>query len=419
MVPAIEIIDVLDRNADLGGKRLDFIDTYFHSEFATVDSPRLTTEPDILLSLMSDARKPPRWRGMYRLHQAICLAGPQRLRPLFREYVAPCFFELFPEGRIAVLGFNPINDCAAALMRTLYAAAQTPLKDLAASGFDGIQTLQEWHTNSIAQLAPVLLEIFFRLFYPYVGGYRGGLVGLDFLFLFEPEEKYCPPLYPRDWLAIASNAAEFGREKTDFFKAVQDFHGPEWQHAAHQRVQHERGHPVSERLALVRWYIDRVNRLLYELTDIANFTSGNDALNAIDPVFAFEHSLTVDRLARKTLLAMSLQEVGTAKQLVFEVADLYDGLSQLFGNHSGGAGYFKQLFNTEQGPSLLADRLRQLPAPFDTELTAWSEQIYRRIEDTIVGSVWFKSKVTPQGVLVRDKQLTQENPVPRPEFVAE
>ena len=307
----------------------------------------------------------------------------------------------------------------AALMRTLYAAAQTPLREVATGDFKGIGTLQEWHHHSLISFGRLLFDIFLYLFYPFIGGYRGGPPGLDILFLFEPAEKYMPGLYPRNWLAVASTTAGFGHEKVEFFKSIQDFQGPEWQHAAHQRLQYNCGYTVAERLLLLKWYINRLNRLLYELTDVANFTEKRNPNGCIDPVFAFEHHLTVDRLVRKTLLAMSLEEVGTAKHLVFETADLYDGLSKLFGNHSEDTGFFKQLFHTETGPTILRNRLGQLPAPFGPELSELAGHLYHRIENTVINSIWRKSKVTQQGVMVRKKRdLSQEELVPRPAFVA-
>ena len=363
-IHSFKIINILDRSTDLGGNRLAFVDDYFRSDIATVDIPSITTESDNLLHLVSSAKEPPRWRGMYRLDQALNYAGAQRFKPLLCDHVLPCFFDLFPEGKIAVVRYNTEYEDAASLVRTLYAAAQTPLSEIMKGGFKGIGTLQEWHHHSLIPLGRLLLDIFLYLFYPFIGGYRGGLAGLDFLFLFEPAEKYLPDIFPRNWLAIASTSAGFGHEKVDFFKSLQDFQGPEWQHAAHQRFQYVSGYTVAERLSLLEWYINRLNRLLYELTDVANFTQENAPDGYIDPVLAFEHHLTVDRLARKTILAMSLEEVGTAKHLVFETADLYDSLSHLFRNTSNDTDFFKQIFHTEKGPALLRDRLVQLPTPF-------------------------------------------------------
>ena len=423
-IRSFEIVDVLDRNTDLRGDRLAFVDKYFCSEIAAADVPSLTTKSETLLSLISTAKallaeesRP--WLGMYRLDQAVNYAEPQWLKPLLRDHVLPCFFDRYPDGRIAVVRYNLEQDDAGPLMRVLYGAAQTPLHEIKNEGFDGIGTLHEWHRHSLIPLGRLLVDIFLYLFYPFIGGYRGGPPGLDFLFLFEPAEKYMPDIFPRNWLAVASTTAAFGQEKVDFFKSVQDFQGPEWQHAAHQRFQHGAGYSVAERLSLLEWYVSRLNRLLYELNDVANFTEKNAPDTCIDPIFAFEHYLTVDRLARRTLLAMSLEEAGTAKHQVFEIAELYDGLSKLFRNHSDAAGFFKQLFHTETGPVVLRDRLGQLPAPFGPKLSVLADHLYDRIEDTVINSIWRKSKVTPQGVMVRKKQdMSQEELVPRPEFVA-
>jgi hypothetical protein len=46
-------------------------------------------------------------------------------------------------------------------------------------------------------------------------------------------------------------------------------------------------------------------------------------------------------------------------------------------------------------------------------------RLYHQIEDTVISSIWLKSKVTPQGVMVRKKDLSQEVLVPRPAFVAD
>jgi len=418
-IRSFRIVDVLNRRTDLRGDRLAFVDKYFQSEIAKADALNVTTDTSTLFSLVPAAREAPRWLGMYRLDQALNYAGPQRLTPLLRDHVLPGFFDLYPDGEVAVVQYNTEFEDAAALMRLLYVAAQTPLQGIAAGDFKGIGTLQHWHRRSIIPLGQLFFDIFLYLFYPFIGGYRGGLPGLDFLFLFEPPEKYMPNLYPRNWLAVASTTAGFGHEKVDFLKSIQDFQGPEWQHAVHQRLQYARGYTVAERLSLLEWYISSLNRLLYELTDVANFTEEKDPNGCIDPVFAFEHHLTVDRLARKTLLAMSLEEVGTAKHLVFETADLYDGLSELFGNHSNATAFFKLLFHAEDGPTLLRSRLSRLPTPFGSDLSKLCDRVYHRMEETIINSIWLKSKVTPQGVMVRKKKdLSQEELVPRPAFVA-
>jgi len=306
---------------------------------------------------------------------------------------------------------------AASMLRVLYAAAQTPLAEVKQS-FQGIRTLQSWHMNSAINMGPTLIGLFNYLFYPFIAGYHGGPPGLDFLFLFEPVEHYIPERYPRNWLWPASAAASFGRGQVDLMAVIQDYKGATGMHAAHQRYQFVKGYTVGERLDLLRWYIERINRLLYQLADVTNFTEGFDPEAVIDPVFGFEHHMTVDRLACKTLLSMSLEDAGTARFMVFEVAELYDALSHLF-RGMGPTEFFKKLFHSIEGPALLRSRLALLPAPFGQELPALADCIYERIQQTVIESIWLRTKVTTSDVQVRDKTLAAESAVSHADFVAE
>src|SRR5205085_11148077 len=134
----------------------------------------------------------------------------------------------------------------------------------------------------------------------------------------------------------------------------------------------------DERLGLFHWFLTRANRLLYEATDPANFTDGWAPDQPINPVAAFEHLLSLDRLLRKTLLSMTIEDPGTARQFVFEAAELYDAMSDFFG-HAGPAEFFKRLFDTAAAPALLADRLRILPSPFGPALAELTSAAYARI----------------------------------------
>lgn len=416
---AIDILDVLDRNTELTDKRLQFAADHFDSAFASAGEDRFFAESETLVATVEDAKQQPRWRAMYRLTQALAFAGRGQLRPLLRDQVAWRFFECYPEGRIVVLRYDANADRAATVSRMYYAAAQAPLPQLRASGFDGLRTLQNWHFGSMTSMGPLLVNLFLYLFYPFIGGFRGGPPGLEFVFLFEPAEVYRLDLFPRNWLAAASAAATFGGEDFELTDVIHNRHSPKGERAAHQRYRFEGGYTVAERLELFRWYVGRVNRLLYELSDVANFTEGRDPQAPIDPIRAFEHQITVDRLIRKTLLALSLEEVGTAKSLVFEVAELLDALSLCFGNHANPTEFFKKLFNTAEGPELLRDRLAELPAPFGAALPGLADQVYHEIEEKVIASVWLRSKVTPGGVMVRDKDLATEECHARPDFVAE
>jgi hypothetical protein len=421
---SIEIVSVLDQDTPLDDTALSFLEKHAHSEWIAAESQwiRFRAEPEVLVEGVQRAETvEERWRGLYRLTQALFFVGPEvsRLRPMFRQHVAPCFFRLYPQGKIVVLRYDTSVEGPASLLRCLYAASQTPPQTLLADQFRGIQTLQHWHMASLTRLMPVILNFFNYLFYPHIGGTCANLYGLDFLFLLDPPEQHTPVAFPRNWLGFASRSASFGRDAGNAVEVIQEFKGPAYWKESHQRFCHDRGFSGEERVKLLRWFIDRVNRLLYELTDVANFTQDQDPQGVLDPAFAFEHQLTVDRLLRKTLLAMSLDEAPAGNLMAFEIADLYDTLSERFGNHNNKTEFFKKLFHTQEGPELIAPRFAGMPTPFADYFTNLTTQIYSKIEETVLASVWLPGKVTSGGVLVKDKGLANEALMPVPQFIAE
>ncbi len=425
---SIEVVALLDKDTVLDDDRLAFVDQHAVSKWVKTEEGwiRIRAELEALTRSVARAETSKhRWQGMYRLTNALLYAGPEHLRMVFRRHVAPCFFKLYPQGKIVVLRYDTGVDETAALLRTMYALAQTPLPGLTHSGFKGIRTLQTWHSFSLAPLLPRLLNLFNYLFYPFVGGVRGGPPGLDFLFLFDPPEQHALMPFPRNWLGIPSGSASFGKEDFDPVEIITDFHGSAHQRASHQRYQHTHSFTIGERVEFLRWYIRQLNRLLYELVDVANFTKDHEPQAVVDPVFGFEHLLTIDRLLRKTILAMSLDEAPAGNLMVFEIADLYDTLSERFENRKTNGNlfqkmeFFKTFFDTQEGPAMIAPRFAHLPTPFDKYLSDLTMQVYGKIEETVLRSVWLSSKVTPQGVLVRNEDLSQENPMAVPKFVGE
>lgn len=345
--------------------------------------------------------------------------APEFLGSILHQHLLPCFFRLYPGGKLVVLRYDTRIDVAAAALRTIYAMAQAPLPELAKDKSHGLGTLREWHMTSLAHLMPALLDFFSYLFYPFVGGARANLPGLAFLFLLDPPDKYMPGPFPRSWLAFPGKSATFADEALNVLEIAKDHKGPVAQRAGHHRFCHECGFSADDRLRLLEWYIGRLNRFLFELTDAANFTGGSNPNEPVDPVFGYEHQITVDRLFRKTLLAMSLDVAPTANLMAFEIADLYDTLSMRLRNTTNETDFFKLLFDTQAGPARIRLHTAAMPAPFADYFADVATRVYRKIEQTVVASVWRACKVTPAGVLVRDRHLTSEAPLPVPQFVAE
>jgi hypothetical protein len=60
-----------------------------------------------------------------------------------------------------------------------------------------------------------------------------------------------------------------------------------------------------------------------------------------------------------------------------------------------------------------------MPEPFRTHFVTSARSGYEALETAVVNSIWFKNKVTETGVLVRDKNLSNEQELSRSEFTSE
>jgi hypothetical protein len=418
---SIEVDAVLEANTLLDNDCFAFLERHAQSEWVRFQSelPQFQTEFTELIELIRDAENAQnRWRGMYFLACAIAFVAPEFRRAVLRDHLLPCFFRLYPQAKIVVLRYNTNIDAGAAMLRTMYAMAQAPLPELAKDSSQGVGTLREWHMTSLSDLMPALLDFFNYLFYPFVGGTCANLPGLAFLFLLDPPEIHKPGFFPRNWLAFASANATFAKETVDMVELAQDPKGPAAHRAGHHRFCHAHGFGAEDRLQLLYWYIGRLNRFLFELTDVANFTHDLDPAATVDPVFGYEHQITVDRLFRKTLLAMSMDVAPMANLMAFEIADLYDTLSRRLGNTTSDADFFRILFDPSDGPGRIGRHTAGLPEPFAKYFADVATRVYGRIAETVVDSIWRAGKVTTAGVLVRDRNLTSEAPIPAPRFVA-
>jgi hypothetical protein len=202
----------------------------------------------------------------------------------------------------------------------------------------------------------------------------------------------------------------------DFIAALLKPKGDEAMRCAYRSPAHKAiTFSMDDQLAFLRWYIATLNGYFYDVTDLANFTEGNDPEEPIDPIAAFEHYITVDRLVRRTIAAMSAGDGGSCRGATFETADLFETLSIRFSGK--GSEMFKPLFNPDKGPVMVGQRLRGIPGIGDY-LHEFTIRCYDDLKTTILQSVWLKSKVAGNEVVVRDRLLTGENREPIADFVA-
>lgn len=418
----LNIRQVIDRDTVLDQQCLAFVDDYFNSIWRREQIPVAATG-ELLVKMVEDApKKRTAELETQAIIKAIAVCQSGQMAPLLREHVLPWFFNKHPDGRVVVIEHSPDFETVVAAMRCFYSAAQVPYGELTANAQvtgDLFPTLKHWHDSSPTLLVRPLLEYWNCLFRPSVFGFRAELFGLTLFFLFGTPLTYSPLVFPSDWLAVPRSCACFGGEPMDevnFYEVMQHPTGPKSLRATNQPPPHTLQLTPDKQVAFLRWYVDVINVYLFELTDLANFTEENEPDKAIDPIAAYEHYLTFNRLLRRTLGAMSSDNAASAKGTVFEVADLFDTLSARFADSASSA-MFKRLFNTAEAPSLLCGQLKRVPDPEGPYLCEFIRNLYAGLESAVLKSVWLKSKVQGKSVLVRNKQMTGESPEVVSEFV--
>ncbi len=185
---SIEVVGVVDRTVPLDDGQLAFLNRHFESEWTKVcgDLPQIRMDFADAVKLLNKAENAKeRWRAFYFLSSAISFVGSDFLRPMLRDHAIPCFFRLYPKGKVVILRYDTSVDSSACLMRTMYAMAQVPVEELKRNS-EGVATLRGWHMTSLSHLMPAFLDFFNYLFYPFVGGARANLPGLEFMFLLDP-----------------------------------------------------------------------------------------------------------------------------------------------------------------------------------------------------------------------------------------
>lgn len=366
-----------------------------------------------LVRTLLDA-KVPRHEGFANIGKGVGFVPPAELPEFLKSVVFPVFFEAFPSGKVAIVRTDESSETQAGMMRGLYALAYTQLADI--KHVDGFPALKEWQEVSGHSMIRLALELFGYLTYPFVTSYRCGTLGLDFVFVADPAPVHELPVYPGDWLALLRSRSSFGEEDVDGLQAIANAAGPEAVAVTHRRYVHQTRFSATEQIVLLDWWISQLNALLVDLLDPANFTVSNDPSSPIDPVYALEHHLTISRLLKRLAAVHSVAEGSHAKGIIFEVADLLDGLMHRT-RGSNDTDHFHLLFDPTRGPALLRGALGHLPEPFRGYFMGLVDTVYAELKNAILNSIWVPGKRVGATVLVRSRDLQTEAPMPEDEFV--
>lgn len=184
--------------------------------------------------------------------------------------------------------------------------------------------------------------------------------------------------------------------------------------AAHRRWRQHRRFGGGEIEVLIEWLAERYSELAFHAGDPCEFTEDG----CVDGVTAMEYGLTLDRVLRRSVSCVASDSAAERKMAAFEIADLLEELRGVWEPTLNSTAFFKRLHHPVQGRDLVKEALSALPPPFAGYFQESADQIYGELQSSVLASVWIKSKLTAQGVLVKGRDLSTEQVEPLPEFVA-
>ena len=419
---AVEVRVVSQCSAtDLASWSTEFVYDFFSwFDQAHADiGPRLHAQIEHLVKTVekaeSESTERP-WRHLAQLSVAMgtCPFAGQ-FASVCRNLVLPSFFRRWPTGKCTFLRHSQARLPMLAAMRSLY--TNTVVDAWLNQQVGAFEALNHVHGGDPHNLFASVMGLAQILWYPHVTGYLSDNYCLNALFALNPTGLSKPTPFPSSWLDTIRRNAEFGLEDRDPLIAIKNHPGPQYQEFSHRRPICASPPSRSALDEFTAWLIPAVDRWIFNLCDVANFTTGHDKNADIDGLSAFEHLMTIERLARRVIDVSTSTDVGAAKTIVFEVADL---ISELLGRFLGtpkSAERFKDLFNPDVATLRFGPALESIPG-VGHSLATQLREAYLDLKTSVINSVWIKGKVTPSGILVRNQKLTAENEEPAGVFTA-
>ncbi len=428
--PQIRIVTEIQRNFDKSEIEVlrDDFEWYLHLYSSGMEElPRVVMDEDEFLLLLADVEKEyladQPWRFLSILSQTFYLAHNfEEFTRRLTEHSLPLFFKFYPESRVLFLSHR--NDLVSqnSSLRFLYTASMLPIAEWPSASLDGFGTMRDWHGKDPYILVLNVLAIYQYLWMPFVSGAVSGLYGSRVLLLLSPAPKYSGPLYPSDWLALLKDASEFGAERIQaeesmevLFDTTSDKHA----RLVHRRLLASSMPSIDQRNMFFRWLVSRLDQWTLSIYDCTNYVEKLKDTTVIEPVSGFEFVMTINRIVGRLGALMQLKDIGVAKPIVFEIADLMATLRVRLRSGSGQSEVdeFKDFFNAGKTQQLLCDILKTIPGVGDN-LADQAECAYRELVEVIKQSILFKDRLTATGVMVPGKTAGTEREEPFEQFAA-
>jgi len=380
----------------------EFLNTYRKTGYAEEQRKIQFTRQSLQKGVERAAGEVEAFRRFHGLTQTLAFSNPLQLRSLLQDQVLPAFFRLDPDGVVQVLALGDKVEHSFAFLRATYTLSHYPVVEIDRSR--GFAALSEWDRALPIDYVEACLSILQTTTYPYIPMFHGGPFGLTFVFLLSKPELVHLPVFPRSWMQWTRSGSEFGLESLDGVAAITHPESELGRRGAHRRYLSTAPMLQAAFHELLLWVASRLDILLQELPDPANFEHRGN----IDFVFALEHNLSLVRLFRRAIHILGSEEPPSGKFMLFEIADLLQELTTAFKGKAAGEAFFKQLFNPTGGREVCRRCLKNLPKAVQPFFFEMIERVYSELEIAVAESIWIKGKVKGGRVSVRSTDLSRE-----------
>jgi hypothetical protein len=376
---------------------------YQKTRYASLQA-RIASDRDDLIEAIGWHREEEEvYRKLNSISKPLSFCSPQFLPQFAFEHALPAFFEFDPQGTALIVSLNEEMERPFGLVRGAYALRHASLSTLQELN-KGVPSLRAWEQGLPTDYLDPLLSIIQVVSYPFIQIFHGGPIGLSIVFILSTPQRHEPGHFPRSWLHWARSDSGFAMQSMDRLKGLADPESREFDQLVHHRYQFGSSIEPLSLEAFLRWSLDRLNYVIRETSDPANFI---DKAGAVDFTFCFEHNLTLIRVLKLVLQVAATEELPQGKLRAFEVADVLEGLARA---HRGGAPgeFFKFLFTPDRALDVIKSSMKSLPEGVRGRFELFAEILYRQLRDTAIASIWLTNAVTDSGIIVKSKDLKNQ-----------
>ena len=272
----------------------------------------------------------------------------------------------------------------------------------------GFEMLRKWNQIEAYRYLQIISNIILHIKFPYITGiFASNGICLDFIFLFdEPidtgeQEQGEKIIEDIDYHSYLRFVTDFGKEHVGI-ENIQN--QPE--RTVYKKFVFNNKPNIQETSKLIEWSINSSSRLIGNLFNLENFTSESDN-DYVDPIYAFEYAYTVQHILHDITSILYTWSSYQNKSTLFRIADMLAGLAKLGSLTANEGNFFKELF--------MPNKIKELSYKnfYTTELFdvfhTMAHKISNNLYCKIYNSIWVKDRLINNSVLVKDRNLLNEN----------